>query len=89
MGHIFSRTPSTEQALLLDKDVSDEEIFASLKSMQKNKSPGPDGFNVNFFTHNWDIVGKDFLTAIKSFFFQWLPPEKYKCYGYCSYSEGA
>lgn len=41
-----------------------------MKSMKKNKSPGPDGFNVNFFIHTWDIVGKDFINAIRSFFQQ-------------------
>lgn len=70
MGHIFSRSLSSSQAILLDRGVSDEEILVTLKSMRKNKSPGPDGFNVNFFVSNWDIVGEDFLAAVKSFFEQ-------------------
>lgn len=36
--------------------------------MKKNKSPGSDGFNVNFFLHSWNIVGTDFIKAVQSFF---------------------
>lgn len=36
--------------------------------MKKNKSPGPDGFNVNFFLGAWEIVGPDFLKAVHHFF---------------------
>lgn len=36
--------------------------------MKQNKSPGPDGFNVNFFLFSWDIVGRDFTHAVQSFF---------------------
>lgn len=36
--------------------------------MKRNKSPGPDGFNVNFFLSNWDIVGNDFTNGVLSFF---------------------
>lgn len=66
-AHIRKRI-DPDQALLLPRLVSDDEIFTTLKSMKKNKSPGPDGFNVNFFLHTWDIVGSDFLKAAHYFF---------------------
>lgn len=72
-SHIFSRFINPSQALMLDREVTDDEIWNTLKSMKKNKSPGPDGFNVNFFILNWDIVGQDFLAAIKSFFSHGFP----------------
>lgn len=56
------------QASLIERDISDSEILTTLKSMKKYKSPGPDGFNVNFFLLVWDIVGSDFTLAIQSFF---------------------
>lgn len=46
---------SQEHADSLVRAVTDEEVFGTLKSMKRNKSPGPDGFN-NFFIHSWDIV---------------------------------
>ena len=55
------------QALLLSRLVSDDEIFSTLKSMKQNRSPGPDGFNVNFFIHTWDIVGSDILKVVHHF----------------------
>lgn len=56
------------QASQLIAPVSDSEIFKVLNSMKRNKSPGPDGFNVNFFLSSWDIVGPDFLKAVHFFF---------------------
>lgn len=56
-----------DQASQLIAPVTDEEIYAILKSMKLNKSPVPDGFNVNFFLHTWDIIGEDFTKAIKFF----------------------
>lgn len=42
--------------------------FTVLKSMKRNKSPGPDGFNVNSFIHCWDWVWDDFIKAVKFLF---------------------
>lgn len=36
--------------------------------MKQNKSHCPDGFNVNFFLHTWDVIGEDFTKAVKLFF---------------------
>lgn len=59
---------SPVQNNFLSAPVTDLEIITVLRSMKRNKSPGPDGFNVNFFIHCWDIVGEDFLNAVKYFF---------------------
>lgn len=56
------------QANLLSAPITDMEIFKVLNSMKRNKSPGPDSFNVNFFINCWDIVGADFTDAVKYFF---------------------
>lgn len=47
----FSKHVSDQEAAYLDSDVTEVEILSTLKYMKKNKSPGPDGFNVNFFIH--------------------------------------
>lgn len=49
---------SLQQARLLERDASDDEILHTLKHMKHNKSPGPDGFNVHFFIHTWEIFGR-------------------------------
>lgn len=58
---------STTKAQLLTIKATDKEILDILKSMKRNKSPGPDEFNVNFFLEAWDVVGRDFLNAVHHF----------------------
>lgn len=53
---------------LLVHEVPAIEIKHVLFAMEKNKSPGPDGFTCEFFKVAWDIVGQDFVIAVQSFF---------------------
>ncbi|XP_019085582.1 PREDICTED: uncharacterized protein LOC109126472 [Camelina sativa] len=53
---------------LLTREVTREEIKRVLFAMPVNKSPGPDGFNVEFFKESWSIVGDDCVVAVQSFF---------------------
>lgn len=53
---------------LLVKEVSADEIMKVLFGMAANKSPGPDGYTVEFFKAAWTIVGRDFVQAVQSFF---------------------
>lgn len=65
---------SSQEKSLLVSPVSPQEIFEALKSLPNKKAPGPDGNTKEFFTAAWPIVGKDFITAIQSFFlFGFLP----------------
>ena len=52
----------------LNRDVTDEEIKLAFFSLNPNKAPGPDGFNGFFFKKAWNVVGKDIIDAIRSFF---------------------
>ncbi|XP_056863946.1 uncharacterized protein LOC130511120 [Raphanus sativus] len=53
---------------MLIGDVSTEEVRKVLFSMAADKSPGPDGYTMEFFKASWAITGTDFVVAIKSFF---------------------
>ncbi|KAE8665156.1 XS domain-containing / XS zinc finger domain-containing protein-related-like protein isoform 1 [Hibiscus syriacus] len=44
----FSRI-SLEQSLILEKELTEEEIWEILNSCDGNKTPGPDGLNMGFF----------------------------------------
>lgn len=57
-----------ESAGLLNKEVTAEEIKATLFGMKPNKAPGLDGFTADFFKDSWSVVGEDFVAAVKNFF---------------------
>lgn len=57
-----------EDRCMLIGEVTEEEVKRVLFSMPADKSPGPDGYTSEFFKASWDITGRDFVVAIKSFF---------------------
>ncbi|WZZ63719.1 hypothetical protein YC2023_075089 [Brassica napus] len=59
---------SQQETSLLISPVTPSEILQSLKALPNGKAPGPDGYTKEFFIAAWSVVGKDFITAIKSFF---------------------
>lgn len=68
LKNFVTKRISPAQAAALSTPILDVEILEVLQSMKKNKSLGPDGFNVNFFLHCWDTLSIDFSKAVHSFF---------------------
>ncbi|XP_039161265.1 uncharacterized protein LOC120289927 [Eucalyptus grandis] len=65
----YIRRPLTmDQVSTLSRPVLDMEIRDTLFSLPRGEAPGPDGFTVEFFKSNWDIVGPSVLDAVKEFF---------------------
>ncbi|XP_074314392.1 uncharacterized protein LOC141649606 [Silene latifolia] len=52
----------------LDHLVLSSEILDPLKSVDRNKSPGIDGYSSGFFLDAWSVVGHDFKEAVSEFF---------------------
>nr|GEX69510.1 RNA-directed DNA polymerase, eukaryota [Tanacetum cinerariifolium] len=52
----------------LEKSVSSDEIRKAVWSCGENKSPGPDGFSLEFFRKFWDLIGPDMCIAVDWFF---------------------
>ena len=46
----------------------DQEILDALKDMKRNASPGPDGFNVEFYIATWEWIGPDVVELVRIFF---------------------
>jgi hypothetical protein len=46
-------------------------ISAALKSFSKDKSPGPDGWTVEFYLHFFDLVGPDLLELVEDTRLKW------------------
>ncbi|XP_039170445.1 uncharacterized protein LOC120294434 [Eucalyptus grandis] len=65
----YIRRPlNEEQIAACNVPVSDDEIKSTVFSLAKEKAPGPDGFSVEFFKSNWEIVGPLVLLAVRDFF---------------------
>ena len=57
-----------EDVALLMCPFSDEEIKQAMFSFANDKSPGPDGFNAEFFKTYWSTVGEGVIQAVQRFF---------------------
>lgn len=56
------------QQAYLRRQVLATEIKGTIDTLPLNKSPGPDGFCVEFLRASWDTVGADVISAIEEFF---------------------
>ncbi|XP_077226476.1 uncharacterized protein LOC143859710 [Tasmannia lanceolata] len=59
---------NVEDADILSKPISSEEIKDVVWKTNGDKAPGPDGFNASFFRAFWYLLGDEFIAAIKNFF---------------------
>ncbi|XP_024006528.1 uncharacterized protein LOC112083036 [Eutrema salsugineum] len=66
-------SPVDQQNLVAE--VTESEIKAVLFSLAANKSPGPDGYTVEFFKECWPIIGKDMVVGIQFFFLKGFLPK--------------
>lgn len=65
---VIRRPLCEDQIRTLDGPVSDAVIKDTVFSLAKGKAPGPDGFSVEFFRSNWEIVGPLVVLAVRDFF---------------------
>ena len=49
----------------MTKEILEEEIRHTLQTFQKGKSPGPDGFIVEFYLGFYDMLKKDILEVVR------------------------
>lgn len=68
ISNLVTKRVSVDQFDMLSRDVSDKEIIKAFKSLKANKAPGPDGYSAGFFKKSWEVVGKEVVEAVKSFF---------------------
>lgn len=59
----------------LIREVIKEEIKSVLFKMPGSKSPGPDGYTMEFFKESWAVIGEDITVAFQSFFIQGFLPK--------------
>ncbi|KAL2900645.1 hypothetical protein RDABS01_025727 [Bienertia sinuspersici] len=59
---------SPQQADMLVREFSDDDIKNAMFSIPGSKAPGPDGYNSSFFKAAWKDIGGDVCQAIRDFF---------------------
>jgi hypothetical protein len=65
VARLFPHSVSEDDSLTLDSPCTIQEIMVSLKSFSKDKSPGPDGWTIEFYLHFFDLVGLDLLELVE------------------------
>ena len=63
---LFPKMILDEKASNLTCPVSLGEIAFALNSFKKDRSPGPDGWPVEFYLHFFDLIGQKLLSAMDS-----------------------
>ncbi|KAJ9557521.1 hypothetical protein OSB04_012135 [Centaurea solstitialis] len=63
---LFKKISDTQRAWL-ERPFTEEEVKAAMWSCGNNKAPGPDGFTFEFIRKFWDVIGSDFVDAVKFF----------------------
>ncbi|KAG7532469.1 Zinc finger PMZ-type [Arabidopsis thaliana x Arabidopsis arenosa] len=68
LNFLIHSTCSDVQQEALFSTFTGEDIRSCLFKMPLNKTPGPDGFSVEFFKSTWSIIGQDLITVVLKFF---------------------
>ena len=61
---LFPHMTTDEDINCFLKPISGSEVEAVLRGFKKDKSPGPDGWLVEFFLAFFDLVGEDLVLAV-------------------------
>ena len=56
-----------EDAAWLEKPFDEEEVTNVVKGFNREKAPGPDGFQLSFFQHCWNILKDDIMAVFHEF----------------------
>lgn len=51
----------------LERSLGEEEVRDAMWSCDSNKSAGSDGFTIEFYNQNWDLLKKDVLSFLSDF----------------------
>jgi hypothetical protein len=61
----FPRLVTEQDSLLLESPCTREELWDVLKAFAKDRSPGPDGWTMEFFIHFFELVGDELLDVVE------------------------
>ncbi|KAK2662892.1 hypothetical protein Ddye_001466 [Dipteronia dyeriana] len=53
---------------MLERRFTIEVVWAAISGYDGNKAPSPNGFNLNFFKANWEVIQGDFMKFLNEFY---------------------
>ena len=56
---------STDQIILCDIELTEKDLYDSMKSIENDKYPGNDGLNREFYVTFWDDIKVTFISPLK------------------------
>ena len=56
-----------EEAVCLEESFSENEIWAAISGLNRDKAPSPDGFPLAFWSFSWDFVKFEVIGFFKEF----------------------
>jgi hypothetical protein len=65
VANLYPQMVSGGRYTVLEKPCTLEDILNILKDFTKDKSPGPDGWTMEFFLHYFELVGDDLLGMVE------------------------
>jgi hypothetical protein len=52
----------------LEAPFSETEVWTTIKSLPKDKAPGPDGFTAEFYLSAWSVIKREVMEAFNAFY---------------------
>jgi len=68
LQRVIPLTCPTKYAELLEQPITIEELSSALRSGAKHKTPGIDGFSLEFYIANWDTIKQELLELMNQMF---------------------
>jgi hypothetical protein len=65
VARLFPRFVEEDEWVSLMEEVSEQELLVVMCSFQKGKSPGPDGWPIEFYLGFFDLLGNDILKVVE------------------------
>jgi hypothetical protein len=65
---VSDKSLNIDDSAYLDRPFTENEIFEAVKDLPKNKTPGIDGFNKEFYEYFWDKLKMNFLKMLADVF---------------------
>ena len=62
--NLFPRMVTNNDNRKLNELITMDEVKKAIDSMEEDRAPGPDGFNVNFVKICWEVIKKDLLKMV-------------------------